>query len=145
MQMADDPAQLNVRVPQSIYSWVQRASKRTGLSQKAFIVSLIEEAMDRSKGPSLFDKPEEPPTASQFNGEMPFRFIDLFAGIGGLRIGLQRTGGHCVFSSEIDPYAQKTYRAWFDEEPAGDIQDFVSGERIPEHHLLAAGFPCQPF
>jgi DNA (cytosine-5)-methyltransferase 1 len=143
--VANEPAQLNIRVPQPIHTWVQRASRQTGLSQKAFIVSLIEQAMDRSKGPSLFDSLEAPKAPMQFAGEMPFRFIDLFAGIGGLRIGLQRAGGHCVFSSEIDSYAQKTYRAWFGEEPAGDIKDFVSGEGIPDHHLLAAGFPCQPF
>ena len=74
-----------------------------------------------------------------------FRFIDLFAGIGGLRIGLEKVGGRCVFSSEIDPYAQKTYTAWFGEVPVGDINDFVNGQDVPEHELLAAGFPCQPF
>lgn len=76
---------------------------------------------------------------------LDFRFIDLFAGIGGLRIGLERVGGRCVFSSEIDPYAQKTYAAWFGEEPVGDINEFVDGQNVPEHELLAAGFPCQPF
>ena len=74
-----------------------------------------------------------------------FRFIDLFAGIGGLRIGLERAGGQCVFSCEIDPYAQKTYAAWFGETPVGDINEFVDGQNVPEHELLAAGFPCQPF
>lgn len=143
--MPGDSAQLNIRVPESIHAWVQRASKHSGVSQKAFIVSLIEEAMDRANGVSVSDTTDTPPVAADFHGEIPFRFIDLFAGIGGLRIGLQRAGGRCVFSSEIDPYAQKTYRAWFGEQPAGDIQDFVSGEEIPDHHLLAAGFPCQPF
>lgn len=74
-----------------------------------------------------------------------FQFIDLFAGIGGLRIGLERAGGQCVFSSEIDPYAQKTYSAWFGEQPHGDIHQFAGGAGIPFHHVLAAGFPCQPF
>lgn len=74
-----------------------------------------------------------------------FRFIDLFAGIGGLRIGLERVGGTCVFSSEIDPYAQKTYAAWFGETPEGDIHQFSKGGGIPDHDVLAAGFPCQPF
>ena len=76
---------------------------------------------------------------------LDFRFIDLFAGIGGLRIGLEKVGGRCVFSSEIDPYAQKTYTAWFGEAPVGDIKDFEDGTNVPEHELLAAGFPCQPF
>lgn len=78
-------------------------------------------------------------------GLLDFRFIDLFAGIGGLRIGLEKAGGRCVFSCEIDPYAQKTYAAWFGEAPVGDINDFVDGQDVPEHELLAAGFPCQPF
>jgi DNA (cytosine-5)-methyltransferase 1 len=76
---------------------------------------------------------------------MSLRFIDLFAGIGGLRIGLEKVGGRCVFSSEIDLYAQKTYAAWFGEVPVGDINEFVDGQKVPEHELLAAGFPCQPF
>jgi len=79
------------------------------------------------------------------NQTLSFRFIDLFAGIGGLRIGLEKVGGQCVFSSEIDPYAQKTYAAWFGEVPVGDINEFVDGQNVPEHELLAAGFPCQPF
>lgn len=143
--MPSDSAQLNIRVPESLHTWVQRASKHSGVSQKAFVVSLIEEAMDRAGRTSASERADTPPVPADFRGEMPFRFIDLFAGIGGLRIGLQRAGGHCVFSSEIDPYAQKTYRAWFGEQPAGDIQEFGSGEAIPDHHLLAAGFPCQPF
>ena len=64
-----------------------------------------------------------------------FRFIDLFAGIGGLRIGLEKVGGRCVFSSEIDSYAQKTYTAWFGEAPVGDIKDFEDGTNVPEHEL----------
>ena len=79
------------------------------------------------------------------SGSLDFRFIDLFAGIGGLRIGLEKVGGRCLFSCEIDPYAQKTYAAWFGEAPVGDINDFVDGQNVPEHELLAAGFPCQPF
>ena len=77
-----------------------------------------------------------------------FRFIDLFAGIGGLRIGFQGIGGHCVFTSEWDKYSQETYRRNFrDNHPVhGDIREFSDNpELIPEHDLLLAGFPCQPF
>lgn len=73
-----------------------------------------------------------------------FEFIDLFAGIGGLRLGLESIGGECVFSSEWDKFAQQTYEAWFGERPAGDI-NAIDPESIPDHHILAAGFPCQPF
>jgi DNA (cytosine-5)-methyltransferase 1 len=74
-----------------------------------------------------------------------FSFIDLFAGIGGLRVGFQSIGGKCVFTSEWDEQAQRTYRANFGEdEIAGDIVS-VSASRIPSHDLLLAGFPCQPF
>ncbi len=83
--------------------------------------------------------------AKAADSSLKFRFIDLFAGIGGLRIGLERAGGQCVFSCEIDPYAQKTYAAWYGETPVGDINEFVDGQNVPAHELLAAGFPCQPF
>lgn len=73
-----------------------------------------------------------------------FRFIDLFAGIGGFRLGLQRVGGKCVFTSEWNRFAQQTYKAWFGDEPEGDITT-IDIESIPDHDVLAAGFPCQPF
>jgi len=73
-----------------------------------------------------------------------FTFIDLFAGIGGFRIPLEKVGGQCVFSSEKDSFAQTTYKAWFGEKPSGDITE-ISPSKIPDHYLLAAGFPCQPF
>lgn len=77
-----------------------------------------------------------------------FRFIDLFAGIGGLRLGFESIGGHCVFTSEWDENARKTYALNFrDNHPlGGDIREF-SGDpgKIPDFDVLLAGFPCQPF
>ncbi|MBN1971099.1 MAG: DNA (cytosine-5-)-methyltransferase [Candidatus Delongbacteria bacterium] len=73
-----------------------------------------------------------------------FKFIDLFAGIGGIRIGFEKQGGVSVFSSEIDKYACKTYQANFGEYPAGDITK-IDAKDIPDHDILLAGFPCQPF
>ena len=75
-----------------------------------------------------------------------FTFIDLFAGIGGLRKGFERIGGKCIFTSEWDKYAQLTYKANFpgEHEIAGDIKK-INVKDIPEHNLLLAGFPCQPF
>lgn len=79
-------------------------------------------------------------------GKADFTFIDLFAGIGGIRKGFESIGGWCVFTSEWDKYAQRTYRANFrDDHPiAGDITQ-IDPEHIPSHDLLLAGFPCQPF
>ncbi|APD92596.1 DNA (cytosine-5-)-methyltransferase [Alteromonas mediterranea] len=73
-----------------------------------------------------------------------FRFIDLFAGIGGVRLGFQQHGGACVFSSEFDKHAQQTYKANHGEVPFGDITHVPANE-IPDHDVLLAGFPCQPF
>ena len=75
-----------------------------------------------------------------------FRFIDLFAGIGGLRRGFEPLGGKCVYTSEWDRFAQLTYMANYDcdHEIAGDITE-VDLDEIPEHDVLLAGFPCQPF
>ena len=73
-----------------------------------------------------------------------FRFIDLFAGIGGIRIPFDELGYKCVFSSEMDKAACETYKANFGEMPAGDITR-INAADIPPHDLLLAGFPCQPF
>ena len=73
-----------------------------------------------------------------------YRFIDLFAGIGGFRIALESFGANCVFSSEWDKYAQKVYESNFGELPEGDITQ-ISENDIPNHDILCGGFPCQPF
>lgn len=73
-----------------------------------------------------------------------FKFIDLFAGIGGIRLGFERVGGTCVFSSEWDADACKTYEANFNERPAGDITK-ISAADIPDFDILLGGFPCQAF
>jgi len=73
-----------------------------------------------------------------------FKFIDLFAGIGGFRMAFQKTGGKCVFSSDCDKYSRETYEANYGEKPVGDIRQ-VKVSDIPQHDILCAGFPCQPF
>lgn len=75
-----------------------------------------------------------------------FTFVDLFAGIGGIRTGFKIAGGRCIFTSEWNPWAQKTYTANFgtDETLIGDITQYAA-EDIPDHDVLLAGFPCQPF
>ncbi len=76
--------------------------------------------------------------------ESPLKFIDLFCGIGGFRIGLQNQGCQCVFSSDIDINVQKTYKENFYEKPFGDIKK-IDVKDIPDHDILCAGFPCQSF
>lgn len=88
--------------------------------------------------PQQYDVPFPPPSNPQF------KFIDLFAGIGGFRLAFQNLGGHCVFSSEWNDYARKTYEANFGEVPFGDITQ-IDENNIPDHDILIAGFPCQPF
>ena len=81
------------------------------------------------------------------NENHDFTFVDLFAGIGGLRMGFEAIGGKCIFTCEWDRYAQETYRANFpmdDHEITGDIRQ-VNLDDIPKHDVLLAGFPCQPF
>ena len=78
------------------------------------------------------------------DGQGEFTFIDLFAGIGGIRLPYQELGGRCVFSSEWDSGAAKTYEANFGEKPHGDITK-IPPESIPDFDILLGGFPCQPF
>lgn len=75
---------------------------------------------------------------------MRFTFIDLFAGIGGMRLAFERNGGKCVFSSEWDRFSQQTYKENFGETPNGDITQ-IDARDIPKFDVLLAGFPCQPF
>lgn len=76
--------------------------------------------------------------------EPKFTFIDLFAGIGGIRLGFEHVGGKCVFSSEFDEDACKTYEANFGEHPSGDITK-IDAKDIPDFDILLGGFPCQAF
>lgn len=76
--------------------------------------------------------------------DSPLTFVDLFAGIGGMRIAFERCGAKCVFSSEWNKMACQTYTANFQDSPAGDITT-ISTSEIPDHDILVAGFPCQPF
>jgi DNA (cytosine-5)-methyltransferase 1 len=111
----------------TIYRW----ERGVGTPRRAVMECL------RGLAYAVSEKPECSPS---------FNFVDLFAGIGGLRIGFESIGGKCVFTSEWDKYAQITYRANFGAQHpiSGDIVKIPS-DAIPAHDVLLAGFPCQPF
>jgi DNA (cytosine-5)-methyltransferase 1 len=133
-------------VPRDTQAWMRHECQRRKVSRNALMLSLLEDAMRDQQGPSLFDNlpADAPPQPERSQGKL-FTFIDLFSGIGGLRLGLEAVGGRCLFSCEIDKHAQRTYHAWFGETSVEDIRDFASGKDVPTHDVLAAGFPCQPF
>lgn len=95
---------------------------------------------------ALNDLLQEQPPRVEATPQADFTFIDLFAGIGGTRLGFERAGGRCVFTSEYDRFCVQTYRANFrpDHDIVGDIRQ-VDVTSIPDHDVLVAGFPCQPF
>ena len=128
-------------VPDDLHTWIEEERYRRRMTKQDFICTVLESACS-SKQPVLFDAvrtiPQPAPSA------IPFTFVDMFAGIGGCRLALQKVGGRCLFSCEWDPNAQKTYYSWFGETPHGDIRKLKMNE-IPDHDILAAGFPCQPF
>lgn len=103
------------------------------------VVDLMEHAIN--EGEAVDNRKDVPFPPSQ---TPTFKFIDLFAGIGGFRIALQEEGGECVFSSEFNPHAQRVYEQNYGDYPFGDIKD-IDSESIPDHDILTAGFPCQPF
>lgn len=78
------------------------------------------------------------------NDSNKFKFIDLFAGIGGMRLAFEAVGGSCVFSSEWNKFSQITYQKNFNHLPYGDITELDEND-VPDHDILVAGFPCQPF
>ena len=139
-------------------STVKQKRESLGLSQKDFakLIGLKENGERTVRGwennehtPSLskqnlISKLQTTVPFRQINDNSALRSIDLFAGIGGIRLGFQRHGVNNVFSSEWDKFAQKTYAANFGEMPLGDITS-ISTEEIPEHDILLAGFPCQAF
>ena len=114
----------------------------TGKVQPPAMVGLaIKQLMQERK----VDSPASINVPARAQGQT-FRFIDLFAGIGGIRLGFERQGGKCVFTSEWNTWSQKTYRANFgdDHELNGDITQ-IHERDVPDHDVLLAGFPCQPF
>ncbi len=119
-------------------AWLDDA-RPDGVTQTEFLKSILRNA----RGAAVDATSREPESVF---GQLPFRFIDLFAGVGGFRSGLTALGGRCVFTSEWDKFSVRTYRAWYGDEAVytDDIRELDSRE-IPDHDVLCAGFPCQPF
>jgi DNA (cytosine-5)-methyltransferase 1 len=115
-----------------------REPAKTYLTNRIENLNLVEEPDFQYFLPIKWDVPFPPPENPKFT------FIDLFAGIGGFRLGFQKQGGKCVFTSEWDKNSQKTYEANFGEVPFGDITQ-IDEKQIPKHDILLGGFPCQPF
>jgi len=125
------PKQIHVRLDERLYETLAEYAVET----KKPVQDCVTEALAL-----LFDDKYK----EQCNRSGRFAFIDLFAGIGGMRIAFESCGGQCVFSSEWDRYCQKTYFANFGVLPHGDITK-INEKDIPDHDILVAGFPCQPF
>ena len=123
--------QLHLRLDDSVYNALIEYNDTTGASVQDSINSAV---MQFLKAQSKAETPKK----------TGFSFIDLFAGIGGMRIAYESAGGHCVYSNEWNKYSQQTYFANFGEQPDGDITQ-VNENDIPDHDILVAGFPCQPF
>ena len=130
-------------LPPEDIAWIGKA-RPLGVTQNEFLHEIVRRARAESMQPTLFDGAAQPRI---IHGQLPFKFIDLFAGIGGFRSAMTAIGGECVFTSEWDKYAAKTYRAWYGDEHVhtGDIRDISPAEDIPDHDVLCGGFPCQPF
>ena len=124
-------------------AWLQ-STKPPGTSQGEYLRSLFESIIEDNKQPSLFTAQN---ILSNKYSRLPFKFIDLFAGIGGFRSAMTRLGGKCVFSNEWDKYAVKTYQTWYRDAEinTSDINELDIQKGIPDHDILCAGFPCQPF
>ena len=142
----------NVKIDAAFYS---KPYPRTGGKSMPYIFDKLRPYFKKWHNATTFDPIQEEffdmlgdtekidaPFAAPSRGK--FTFIDLFAGIGGIRLGYQAQGGKCVFSSEWDSAAAKTYYANFGERPFGDIQK-IDPKSIPDFDILLAGFPCQPF
>lgn len=124
--------QMHLRVDDALYEELNTYSVETEQSMQACVREAVAYYITDKK------KKQIPVLKSQFT------FIDLFAGIGGMRLAYENVGGRCVYSNEWNKYSQQTYYANFGEQPEGDITK-VDAKTIPDHDILVAGFSCQPF
>lgn len=122
--------QIHIRLDDTMYEQLTDYNTITGLTVQESITNAVTQMLAKKRQKS--------------SNSSAFTFIDLFAGIGGMRIAFENAGGHCVYSNEWNKYSQQTYFANFGDQPEGDITK-VDADTIPDHDILVAGFPCQPF
>jgi DNA (cytosine-5)-methyltransferase 1 len=128
------PQQVHARIDDKIYEELREVSR---IQNKPIQECLNEATL-------IYLSQVKPAQTTKKRKAAKFTFIDLFAGIGGMRRAFEKSRGTCVFSSEWDKYCQKTYLANYGELPEGDITK-INARDIPDHDILVAGFPCQPF
>ena len=124
--------QIHIRLDDNLLKTTRVAAATQGITLQDYVVSAV----------ASYNKTH--PTIKSTEKTNKLTFIDLFAGIGGIRLAFENAGCKCVFTSEYDKYCQQTYLANFQDQPAGDITQ-INENDIPDHDILVGGFPCQPF
>ncbi|MGJ8522585.1 Modification methylase HpaII [Carnimonas sp. R-84981] len=119
--------QFHLSMDEDLLQRVKMRSNEEGISVTSYVEKCLSDTLNKG-----------------INRDSSFKFIDLFAGIGGIRLPFQELGGECVFSSEIDKFAKQTYQSFYGDIPHGDITK-INPHEIPDFDVLLAGFPCQPF
>ena len=134
-------AQIHIKLADAVHNRLQKRAGESNVSIQGFAEQSLGIAAEVGL-PKLHSL--RSPRKTDDGKIAKFTFIDLFSGIGGTRLAFEAAGGKCMFSSEWDKYSQKTYLANHREMPHGDITK-IEPSSIPEHDILVAGFPCQPF
>ena len=129
--MPSKEKQIHVRLDDDLYNSLNDYTTKSGVSIQEAVSGILNDKLSNSQKKASKKR-------------YKFTFIDLFAGIGGMRIAYEGVGGKCVYSNEWNKFCQKTYEANFGIVPDGDITK-VDEKSIPNHDILVAGFPCQPF
>ena len=130
--------QIHIKLPDDIHDRLQKRATESNISLQEYTEQALGIAADAGL-PRMYAL-----LKADGSKDAKFTFIDLFAGIGGTRLAFEAAGGKCVFTSEWDRFSQKTYLANFGDMPEGDITK-IDPAQIPDHDVLVAGFPCQPF
>lgn len=129
--------QIHVKLNEDLHKQIRLSAANEGISIQDYVISALNFKIKEQL--SLYT-----PRLTVHSANDKFTFIDLFAGIGGMRLAFEESGGKCVFTSEWDKHSQVTYYENFKEMPEGDITK-IPEKAIPDHDVLVAGFPCQPF